>query len=140
MFIGKVSDIIGWDKTMGLLKESKYAFKDMPLSLPKEVEPKKEVDLDELRDEYMKDFANDGLIAAKFYETYIDTTFNWFAKRIQKPVESDAVEFAQFLFDNKYRKCMHTFPSKVGMYFSDITENGYITIEELYEQFKQLKK
>lgn len=59
------------------------------LSQPKEVEPKKEVDLEELRKQFTKFLK---------FETNVDminhlTLFDWFLPHLQKPVESDAVNY-----------------------------------------------
>lgn len=56
---------------------------------------------------------------------------------LQKPVESDAVEFAEWFEKSGWIKC-----SDNGMYYStNFTEYfGKYIIRELYEQFKQLKK
>lgn len=47
-----------------------------------------------------------------------------------------AVNFAEWLSKNKWKKRLQTHPSKVGMYWSDdVCE--YKSIDELYDMFEQ---
>jgi hypothetical protein len=88
----------------------------------------KDFDLDELKESYIE-----------LCKTYNASSFikiwNFFLPHLQKPIESDAVEFLEWI-GNDWTKL------KNGWMKSDL----YTTIEathtttELYEQFKQLKK
>jgi len=51
---------------------------------------------------------------------------------LQKPVESDAVEFAEWINANKLSKYELSLKWQIG--------KDFYTTKELYEQFKQLKK
>ena len=134
---------------------------DMALSQPKELEPQTEITSAELwqnRYESLlkglndlttelhlyklnKDFDLDELkkrfeLAFNFdYDCSFNNLWNFFLPHLQKPVESDAVEFLEWI-GNDWTKL------KKGWMKSDL----YTTIEathttaELYEQFKQLKK
>jgi hypothetical protein len=112
-----------------LIDHDILADKILALSQPKE-EPKKDVDLEELREEWNK------LTRIKHHIT-ADETFNFFLPHLQKHVESDAVEFAEWFEKTGWIKC-----SDNGMYYStNFTEYfGKYIINELYEQFRQLKK
>ena len=107
---------------------------------PKE-EPKKEVDLDRVKyilQEHSVLYLQ--CFSEKQAADLLQNTLNKLLPHLQKPVESDAVEFAEWLSKNYNRsvtidKCV-LYTSKKEK--AAIT-NHYL-IKELYDQFKQLKK
>lgn len=93
--------------------------------------PKKEVDLEELKDKWISFCEKNQLNAAI-------RGWNFFLPHLQKPVESDAVEFAEWLSNN-------TEIEYIGGYKYFYIHDGKMIGEEtplteLYSQFKQLNK
>ena len=88
----------------------------------------KDFDLDELKESYIE-------LCKTYNASSVIKIWNFFLPHLQKPVESDAVEFLEWI-GNDWTKL------KNGWMKSDL----YTTIEathtttELYEQFKQLNK
>jgi len=148
-------------KTTNWIEGYTQCQEDMALSQPKEVEPQTEItsaelwqnryesllkglnditnelnvykvnkdfDLDELKESYIE-------LCKTYNASSVIKIWNFFLPHLQKPVESDAVKFLEWI-GNDWTKL------KKGWMKSDL----YATIEathttaELYEQFKQLNK
>ena len=105
------------------------------LSQTKEVEPKKEVGLEELR-ELFEDwyFLTEESCLTHGKEFNHNSIFDFFKPHLQKPVESDAMEFAEWLYVNGW--------IYLSIHKEWINEKLHKIrkTQELYEQFKQLKK
>lgn len=113
------------------------------LTQPKEVDPKKEVDLDELREiiESCIGHSDLNILPEMGLDLNEETTeltndiINSISQYLQKPVESDAVEFAEWIKLNSIELQDNKTDGNIYMYMGIL-----YYMADLYTIFKQLKK
>ena len=51
----------------------------------------------------------------------------------------ESIDFYLWVEKNEFRKLKHTHPNKIGKWFSNISEKGFLTDEELWAHYLESK-